>query len=197
MKKNMSKTALMPIIIIAHLFIIGMIPVSLSSCHIQNRKVYTTYTGKYVTIWNDYIIFEKYEGRKHPKDNYIKLSHKDVTDVFFKNNDSILIYRRGDENSIDVVFSQYNVEVFYNTWDEMQEFKRRTSYKDATVNAEYFFYGDRSVLWPTFNECIGDSMYIREYPVDRKHSWFFMMDLYDYNDSVFSRYDERFDNRVF
>ena len=187
----------MPIIIIAHLFIIGMIPVSLSSCHIQNRKVYTTYTGKYVTIWNDYIIFEKYEGRKHPKDNYIKLSYKGLTDVFFKNNDSILIYRRGDENSIDVVFSQYDVEVFYNTWEEMQEFKRRTSFKDTTVNAEYLFYEDRSVLWPTFNEFIGDSMYSREYPVDRKHFFFFMMNLYDYNDSVFSRYDERFDNRVY
>ena len=164
---------------------------------IFSKHYYETYTGKTITIWNDYIIFEKYEGRKHPKDNYIKLSHKDVTDVFFKNNDSILIYRRGDENSIDVVFSQYDVEVFYNTWEEMQEFKRRTSYKDTTVNAEYFFYGDRSVIWPTFNEFIGDSMYIREYPVDRKHSWFFMMDLYCYNDSVFSRYDERFDNRSF
>lgn len=194
MKTYHSKKATTSFIFIA---IMVLIFVTISSCHVQNRQTYTTYTGKYVTIWGNYIIFEKYDGQKPPKDNYIKLSYKGLTDVFFKNNDSILIYRRGDENSIDVVFSQYDVEVFYNTWEEMQEFKRRTSFKDTTVNAEYFFSEDRSVLWPTFNEFIGDSMYIREYPVDRKHSWFFMMDLYDYNDSVFSRYDERFDNRVF
>ena len=174
----------------------------LSNYRMQNLCIYETTKGNYVTIWkNDYIIFEKYESREPPKDNYIKLNHdtpyRGLVDVFFKNNDSILIYRRGFDNSINVVLDTnvYKVEVFYASWED--NFKRRTSYQDTLVAAEYFFYEDRSVLWPTFNECVGDSMYIREYPVDREHFFFFMMDLYDYNDSVFSRYDERFDYRAF
>ena len=87
--------------------------------------------------------------------------------------------------------------MFYTTWDDREEFKRRTSYHDTLISIEYFVYENRSVLWPTFTEFTNDSMYIREYPVDRKHFFFFMMDLYDYNDSVFSRYDEKFDNRAF
>lgn len=177
----------------------------LSNYRMQNLCIYETYKGNYVTIWkNDYIIFEKYEGRKPPKDNYIKLNHdapyRGDVDVFFKTNDSILIYNRcGFDNLIDVVFDKnvHKVEVFFATREDRQEFMRRTSYQDSLVAVEYFFYEDRGVLWPTFNECVGDSMYIREYPVDRKHFFFFMMDLYDYNDSVFYRYDERFNNRAF
>lgn len=83
-----------------YLFLVVLLVITLNSCTFSGKRYYKTYTGNYVTIWNDYIIFEKYEGRKHPKDNYIKLSYKGLTDVFFKNNDSILIYRRGDENEI-------------------------------------------------------------------------------------------------
>lgn len=159
--------------------------------------------GKDLTIWDDYIIFDKYESKEPPKENYIKLNHdnpyRGLVDVFFKKNDSILIYRHGFENSIDVVFDPdvYKVEVFYATWEDREEFKRRTSYHDTLISFEYSVYENRSVLWPTFTEFTNDSMYIREYPVDNKHFFFFMMDLYHYTDSVFSRYDERFDNRIF
>lgn len=176
---------------------------SCTNTEYDTRRFYTSKMGKYLTIWDDFIIFEKYEGKEPPKENYIKLNHdtpyRGLVDVFFKKNDSILIYRHGFENSIDVVFNQdvYKFEVFYATWEDREEFKRRTSYHDTLISIEYSVYENRSVLWPTFTEFIGDSMYIREYPVDRKHFFFFMMDLYGYNDSVFSRYDERFDNRAF
>lgn len=175
--------------------------VIMSGCYMQNRSIYTTHTGKYVTIWrNNYIIFGRHDGNQPPIENYIKLNnYKGLTDVFFKKNDSILIFRMGDKNSIDLVFdkNKYHVEVFYNTWDDIQEFKRRTSYQDTLVDAEYCFYEARSVIWPTFNECIGDSMYIKNYEIDHNHFLFFMMDIYQSTDSVFSRYDERFNNRMF
>ena len=195
MIKNISKSTII---------LTAIISVLLGGCtRINSKHYYKTYTGNYVTIWDDYIIFEKYESKEPPKENYIKLNHdnpyRGLVDVFFKKNDSILIYRHGFENSIDVVFDPdvYKVEVFYATWEDREEFKRRTSYHDTLISIEYSVYENRSVLWPTFTEFTNDSMYIREYPVDNKHFFFFTMDLYDYNDSVFSRYDERFDNRVF
>lgn len=177
--------------------------ISCTHTEYDTRRFYTSITGKYLTIWDDYIIFEKYEDKYLPQENYIKLNHdtpyRGLVDVFFKTNDSILIYRDGFVNSIEVAFDKnvYKVEVFYATREDREEFKRRTSYHDTRISIEYSIYDDRNVLWPTFTEFTNDSMYIREYPVDKRHFFFFMMNLYDYNDSVFSRYDERFDNRIF
>lgn len=205
MKKHLSKSTLIVIIVSTVIVAIVLIPVALCVFPMQYRSIYTTYTGKYVTVWKDnYIVFDKYESHRTPKENYIKLnynnSYRGEVDVFFKKHDSILIYRGSeDKNSIDVVFDQnvYNVEVFYDTWEDIQEFKRRTSYKDTLVLSEYFFHENRGLLWPAFVEFIGDSMYIRDYPVDRKHFFFFTMDLYEHTDSVFSRFDESFDKRLF
>ena len=188
---------------LAVLTVIAICVISCTHTEYDIRRFYTSKMGKYLTIWDDYIIFEKYEGKELPKENYIKLNHdtpyRGLVDVFFKKNDSILIYRDGFENSIDVVFDQnvYKVEVFYDTWEDIQDFKRRTSYKDTLVISEYFIHEGRGELWPAFVEFIGDSMYIRDYPVDRKHFFFFTMDLYHHTDSVFSRYDDSFDNRMF
>ncbi len=207
MKKHVSKDKLIitiVIIVVTIIITIVFIPFLFHFLPMQNNSIYTTYTGKFITIWKDnYIVFDKFESRLPPKENYIKLnynnSYRGLVDVVFKKNDSILIYREAFDNSIEVAFDKniYNVEVFYDAWDNIQEFKRRTSYKDTLVVSEYFFHENRGVLWPGFIECIGDSMYIRDYPVDREHFFFFNMDLFHHTDSVFSRYDEGFDNRIF
>ena len=73
------------------LTIMTMIAICIISCtHTQydTRRFYASKMGKYLTIWDDYIIFEKYEGKEPPKENYIKLNHdtpyRSLVDVFLK-----------------------------------------------------------------------------------------------------------------
>ena len=89
MKTHVSKVTLIVIIISAVIVTIVLIPVALCVFPMQYRSIYTTYTGKYVTIWkDDYIVFDKYESHRTPKENYIKLnynnSYRGLVDVFFK-----------------------------------------------------------------------------------------------------------------
>ncbi len=158
------------------------ITVSAYSCIHSNRKFYKTHTGKVITVLDNYIILEKYKGKKPPKNNYIKLfgdyGGGDIR-LFFKENDSILIFRRGDENSIDIVLDQnkYNIKTFYNTWEEIQEFKKKISFSDPHVKYEFSYSSyDKYV---TVSECMDDVVYIRHYGCPPF-----------YHESVYSRYDQ-------
>lgn len=173
--------------IIITTILVSLLAISLNSCTFSGKRCYKTYTGKYVTIWDDYIIFEKYEERKLPKDNYIRVlgTYKGSVKICFKTNDSIIIWRNYDENSIEIRLNanKYKLEVYYGYHDE-PTFKRKTRCQDTLVNAYYDFYSfyeDGNILFPRFSECIGDSVYRRDY----KASTHF------YKDCVYSRYDER------
>lgn len=179
--------------IIVYLFWVIILIITLNSCMFSGKRYYKTYTGKYVTIWNDYIIFEKYEGRKLPKDNYIRVlgTYKGSVKICFKTNDSIIIWRDFDDNSIDIKLNtnKYKLEVYYGYHDE-PTFNRKTRCQDPLVNAYYDFYSfyeDGNILFPRFFECVGDTVYRRDYKASTRF----------YKDRVYYRYDERFDNRVF
>lgn len=182
MKNNNSiKKTIIPILSVLILVIV------LNSCRYSGRKFYKTYTGDIVTIWDDYIIFEKYEGRKPPKDNYIRVlgTYKGSVSVCFKTNDSIIIWRDYDENSIEIRLNanKYKLEVFYGYHDE-PTFNIKTRYQDPLVNAYYDFYSfyeDGDILFPRFIECVGDSVYRRDYKASTRF----------YKDRVYSRYDEK------
>jgi hypothetical protein len=181
MKNNNSiKKTIIPILSVLILAIV------LNSCRYSDRKYYKTHTGKVVTIWNDYIIFEKYKGNKPPQDNYIRVlgKFKGSLKMCFKTNDSILIWRDFDENSLEIGFNsnKYKLEVFYGYHDKPM-FDRKTHHEDSIFMAYYCFDSfpeDGNILFPLFSECIGDSVYIRLY----KASPHF------YKDHVMSRYDE-------
>lgn len=162
----------------------------LSSCssNKDNRYYYTTHTGKCITTLDNYIILKKYKGKTPPRNNYIRLigdyGGGDIR-LFFKENDSILIFRRGDENSIDIVLDQnkYNIKTFYNTWEEIQEFKKKISFSDPHVKYEFSYSSyDKYV---TVSECIDDAVYIRHYGCPPF-----------YHESVYSRYDKEL-NRLY
>lgn len=156
----------------------------------DGKKFYKTYNGDIVTIWDDYIIFEKYVGKEPPKDNYLKMigPYKGEVCLFFKTNDSLIIWRSFDENSMEIALRQqdYKIEVFYAgsyTYEDYKTMRRKTGFKDTLIYKEYQFYSfpeDGNILFPIFRECIGDSVYIRSY----KASTHF------YKDQVRSRYDE-------
>lgn len=157
----------------------------------DGKKFYKTYTGDIVTIWDNYIIFEKYEGKEPPKDNYLKMigPYKGEVCMFFKANDSLIIWRSFDENSMEIALSQqdYKIEVFYAgsyTYEDYKEFRRKTGFKDTLIYKEYQFYSfpeDGNILFPIFRECIGDSVYIRSYKASTRF----------YKDNVCSRYDAK------
>ena len=154
------------IFIITSIMMVSLLTITINSCKHYDRKFYKTHSGKIVTIWDDYIIFEKYEKNERPKNNYIlqKEQYKDGdVRLVVKNNDSIIIFRRCDKNSLDVVFIQpeFKVEIYGNTWDELQTFKKRTSFSDSLVNCEFFYCPYDKIV--TISECIGDSVYTRDY----------------------------------
>lgn len=154
------------IFITTSIMMVSLITITIISCKHYDRKFYKTHSGKIVTIWNDYIIFEKYKSNEPPKNNYIlqKGQYRDGdVRLVVKNNDSIIIFRRCSKDSLDVVFTDpdYKVEIYGNTWNDYQEFKKRTSYSDPLINYEFFYCPyDRIV---TISECIGDSVYTRDY----------------------------------
>ncbi|MBQ2187297.1 MAG: hypothetical protein II401_01880 [Bacteroidales bacterium] len=179
----------------AILFIVFIIFIVLPSCngHYKGRYIYTTPTGKYVTIYDDYIIFEKYEKKKYPEDNYIRIKgyYKGSTTLFFKKDNSIYV-NRDHYNSIEFCFNrpEYKISVFERAVREKNVYYKECSFGDSLAVAEYSFMDERSHFWPTFKEVVGDSVYMRAYKID---DGFFMKNFYEYKDLVVSRYDERFD----
>lgn len=154
------------VIVTTFAFLVVIFTTSFCACTFSGKRCYKTYTGNYVTIWEDYIILEKFERNEPPKNNYIlqKGQYRDGdVRLVVKNNDSIIIFRRCSKDSLDVVFTDpdYKVEIYGNTWNDYQEFKKRTSYSDPLINYEFFYCPyDRIV---TISECIGDSVYTRDY----------------------------------
>lgn len=178
---------------VAITWMILMVLVVLSSCngHYKGRYIYTTPTGKYVTVYDDYIIFEKYEKKKYPKENYFRINgyYKGSTTLFFKKNNIVSI-TRDYYNSIIFCFNQpeYKINVYERSGREKNNYYKECSFADSLAVAEYSFWDERSHFWPIFREVVGDSVYIRTYKMDRS---FFMKNFYDYKDTVVSRYTER------
>lgn len=141
MKNNNSiKKTIIPILSVLILVIV------LNSCRYSGRTFYKTYTGDIVTIWNDYIIFEKYEGKEPPKDNYIKLigPYKGEVCMFFKTNDSLIIWRSFDENSMEIALShkqqlsaRFSLQLIAWQWDKLRLY---TILRDITATKQHTFY---------------------------------------------------------
>ena len=139
--------------------------VLLVSCTGRNSKrYYETPTGKTITVWGNYIIFEKYQGKLPPKDNYIKiLNWYSSGYCFFKSNDSIIIYKPR-ENSFEIGFHQNDkIEVY--DYTNIDKFINRTSFKDHLASSQFSYFPMHDLgmdqSWITICEFIEDSVYIR------------------------------------
>lgn len=176
MKNHISKT----IILLA-----AIISVLLVSCIGRNSKqYYKSHSGKVITVWGDYVIFEKYKGKLPPKNNYIQMHYKQYQpdfDVVFKRNDSVIIYSsRLDELDINFDQNEYLVEVFGNGY--FQEYKKRSAFSDTLVTLHFHNYPMYDLfdkIWIEIFECDGDSVYKR----------FYRNNTHNYKDYVFSRYE--------
>lgn len=161
----------------------------------DTRHIFTSQTGNHVTIWDDYIIFEKYEEKDYPNENYIKLYHdtryKGCLHVFFKKDNTIIVLRQSND-SIALGFNpqKYNIEIL-NGWENWPHYYDLCSMDDTLAVADYYFHEWRGALWPTFFEIIGDSVYVTNYH-DKGH---FLFRIAIKGDTVVSRYDKIIDKR--
>ncbi|MBR4836984.1 MAG: hypothetical protein IK004_00915 [Bacteroidales bacterium] len=163
----------------------AIISVLLVSCIGRNSKqYYKTPTGKVITKYGDYFIFEKYKGYSHPQSNYIKINPYSNVSMFFKSNDSIIILRRGDENSLEIGLNRdkYKIEVYCNEIDDIHEFQRRSSFADSLAILEFDYTPMHELFdryYITVRECVGDKVYTR----------FFRNNPHNYKVYERSRYD--------
>lgn len=182
MNKHSSKIT---IIISASLVLI--LAIALNSCRYSDRKFYKTHTGNVVTIWDGYVIFEKYTGKETPKNNYIRLKDMGGVSLFFKKNDSIIVFKRSGKNTVDIGFNKpdYKYVIYGNTWNEYQEFQRTVAFSDTLITFGLSYYPYDKIV--TISECIDETVYTRDYG-----RWPIF-----YKEFVYSRYDKSFDNRAF
>lgn len=185
MKKHISATTWI-IIIITIPFIIIVFPFIWASITPTPTFTYTTPSGKYVTVWRDkYIIFDKYDGHKAPKENYIQIARGYYTlYVCFKDDNSIYIWSTKD--NLNYHFDEnYHINTYIGYGESRELFQKETSYDDSLVFAKYYFDNyDRPA--PILTEIVGDSLYQRRYFVSFN---FIIKPTCRYKDYVFSRYD--------
>ena len=177
------------------LFVVIVIAASvITSCNSSKRdtrQYFTTYTDKYVTVCDDYIIFEKYDGNIPPTSDFIRIDGDyKAMEVCFKSNDTIVIFSRSNLESFDVKFdtNKYYIEIYGNTREDYKKFYQRSSYADPSTIVLYSLGTTRHRLEPRFFEIMGDSVYMKAYNV----SGDILSTDYEIKNSVFSRYDERY-----
>ena len=165
--------------------------VLLVSCTGRNTKhYYETYTGKVITVWKDYIIFEKYEGNNPPETNYIQINHwYKEAEVFFKDGDTILVFSTYQPEILDANFdtNKYHVEIYGNDINDINKYFQKTSYSDPSSQILYSFGTNRHCLEPRFFEMIGDSVYMKAYNVSSD----IIFAKYNEEKLVFPRYEKR------
>ena len=165
MKKNFS---IIKWIIIA-LFIVAVI----ISFKVFEKLTFCTsiHSNQVVTIWNRYIIFEKYEGLLPPKDNYIKIrKNKDLHyNVFFKSDNTVTIWSASNK-TIKARFDKkgYDIKIYYG-YDNAHPFYNDCQYSDLLAVAEYEYYYEhiRDLSWKhlKINEILNDSVISFKYEI--------------------------------
>lgn len=183
MKKHISATTWIIIIVTMPFIIIGF---SFIWAHITPAPsfTYTTPSGKYITVWRDkYIIFDKYDSHKAPKENYIQIARGYYTIyVCLKNDNSIYIW--STKNNLNYHFDEnYQINTYVGYGESRDLFQNGTRYNDSSVVAKYYFNShDRPS--PILSEIVGDSVFQRRY---YGNFMFNIKPTYRYKDYVFSR----------
>lgn len=147
------------------LFIIVLV---IFSCTLfgKSRQYTSFYTGQMVTVWKDYVVFGKYEGRMAPKDNYVKFTKKEGYHirVFFKNNNTITIWSELYEPFITGFdINKYDIKVYYGK-DNLRHYYEECQYSDSLAAMEYAL--TKNPLWGfeiKMYEITTDTVYISRY----------------------------------
>ena len=165
MKKNFSRIKW----IIIALFIVAVI----ISFKIFEKRTFCTsiYSNQVVTIWNRYIIFEKYEGLLPPKDNYIKIrKNKDLHyNVFFKSDNTVTIWSASNK-TIKAKFDKkgYDIKIYYG-YDNARLYYDDCQYSGLLAVTEYEYYYEhiRDLSWKhlEINEILNDSVISFKYEI--------------------------------
>lgn len=189
MKKHISATTWIIIIVTIPFIIIGF-PFIWANITPAPTFTYTTPSGKYVTVWRDkYIIFDKYDSYKAPKENYVQIARGYYTIyVCLKNDNSIFIWSSID--NLKYSFDEnYHIKTYIGYGESRELFQKEANYDDSLVFAKYYFDNyDRPS--PILTELVGDSVYQRQYFVSFN---FNINPTCRYKDHVFSRYDQQYD----
>lgn len=147
------------------LFIIVLV---IFSCTLfgKSRQYTSFYTGQMVTVWKDYVVFGKYEGRMAPKDNYVKFKKNKGYNVrvFFKNDNTVTIWSKLNEPIIaGFDKNKYDVKVYYGQ-DHLKQYYDECQYNDSSAIMEYSL--TKNPLWGfeiKMYEITTDTVYISRY----------------------------------
>ena len=132
----------------------------------KSRQYTSFFTDQTVTTWKKCVVFDKYDGRLAPKDNFIKFKKQKGYDVrvFFKSDNTVTIWSELNE-PIKTGFddNNYDVKVYYGP-DNLQKYYDECQYSDSLAVKEYTFtkrpYLGREIK---MSEITTDSVYISIY----------------------------------
>lgn len=166
------KKSYLTIIAVSALIIVFLI--GLNCIFFGKPKQYTSFfTDQTVSIWKNYVIFEQYDGRMAPKDNFIKLvkSGGNYICVFFKKNNTITIWSES-EKPIETNFDKelYDVKIYYGS-DNISKYYDECKYSDSLTVVEYKIKTYR-LIEPviSINEITADSVYVSHQEKDLYYS---------------------------
>lgn len=152
---------------------------------VEKRRFYTSfYTDRTITIWKNYVVFEKYDGSLPPKDNFIKfkLKRDDKINVFFKKDKTVNIWSKSGK-PIKTRFdnNDYEVNIYYGS-DSFNKYCDVCKYIDSLAIVEYEFNDRRGGLQIMMNEIATDTVRVTHYEINpfnkitRKHRMLFTSD---------------------
>ena len=143
--------------------LIIIVLIGLNCIFFGKPKQYTSFfTDQTVSLWKNYVIFEKYDGRMAPKDNFIKLGNSlsNHICVFFKTDNTITIWSES-EKQIETNFDKefYDVKIYYGS-DNINKYHNDCKYSDPLAVVEYKIktYLVEPVI--SINEFTADSVYV-------------------------------------
>ena len=163
MKKKFYKNKWFIIAVIVFLILIILI-------FTGERRFYTSfYTDRTITVWNNYVIFEKYDGQLPPKGNYIKLRHKRDGEVcvFFKQDNTVTIWSES-RWPIKTKFDKndYDVHIYYGS-DNYNKYSDECKYTDSLAVVEYELKNRHGYLKLMMNEIATDTIRVSHYEINQ------------------------------
>lgn len=133
----------------------------------ERRDVIITKGGTSITLWNNYIIFEKFKGFSPPRRNYIKTS-KVQADYGY-----ITVIRKKD-SSIVMITDRSTVEVNLPNIDQVVILKGDVAtqtekiYSDKSIDLILDCYAHRGNFVPKITEYVHDSIITTEFEPNLK-----------------------------
>ncbi len=137
----------------------------------EKREFCVATKGTTITLWHNYVIFEKYKGLFPPKDKYIFSPRRKASlYVRFQKDGSIRIWQSWfcdiniySQRCIICNREEINHLDIYTGFGSYEDARLKFSRYDSLLDVEFYLRPFRSRWWPTIVEYKGDSVYYTDY----------------------------------